>query len=336
LNIKELAKIAGVSPATVSLVLNNKKGVSEDTRKHVNAVLEEYNYTITKRAKSTPKNILFLTYTNHKIIREENAGFVSAILDSLESECRNQGYNLSIIISESSLDETLQNIDYNSYQGIILLGTELDSNTYPQLSKIPIPFIVIDNEMPNYKCNCIAFNQSEMVNQALSHLTSLGHKSIAYFKSNIRTQNFEIRYDSFRITCHKTNLNFDPKYELSFPPTLLGSYQTMKDYLEQGISLPSCAFADNDIIAIGAMKALIEYNYKIPDDISIIGFDDIPFSSISSPALTTIATPKKLLGSIAIKQLHMAIENPNYNNIKTYVGGDIVIRESTLEWKDII
>ena len=331
MNIKELAKIAGVSPATVSLVLNNKKGVGEETRRHVNTVLEEYNYAIPKKSKIAPKNILFLKYMKHSLAVEDNFGFIATIMDSIEYDCRNLGYNLSILTSRNCLEETLQKIDYVSYQGLILLGTELDSNTYPLLEKIPIPYVVIDNIMPNMDCNCVVMNNSEMVYQALSHLTSLGHKSIAYFKSNIITQNFEERSDSFLISCKKCNLTYGSINEFLLTPTLLGAYQSMKEYLSQNISLPSCAFADNDIIAIGAIKALKEFNYRMPEDISLIGFDDIPFSAINSPSLTTMVVQKKLIGSVAVKHLHAVIENPTFQKIKTLIGGSIVIRESTKE-----
>jgi LacI family transcriptional regulator len=335
LNIKELAKIAGVSPATVSLVLNNKKGVGEETRRHVNAVLEEYNYVIPKRTKSTPKNILFIKYIEQDLMIEENLEFTATVMDSIENDCRNFGYSLSILTSENCLEETLQSIDFTLYQGLILLGTELDFHTYPLLDKIPIPYIVIDNKMPHRECNCVALNNNEMVYKALSHLASLGHKTIAYFRSNKITPNSEERNNCFLAACEKCNLTYEPVNELLLTPTLLGAYQSMKEYLEHSISLPSCAFADSDAIAIGAIKALKEYNYKIPDDISIIGFDDIPFSAINSPTLTTIAVPKKLIGSMALRQLHTTIEDPTFQNIKIFVGGTIVVRESTKEWSGI-
>ena len=123
MNLKELAKIAGVSPATVSLVLNNKRGVGEETRKNVQTILEEYNYTLPRKSIPATKNILFLKYIKNGMIVEENSGFISTIMDSIENDCRNQGYNLNIVISKNCLEETLQNIDYNNFQGVILLGT---------------------------------------------------------------------------------------------------------------------------------------------------------------------------------------------------------------------
>ncbi len=332
MNIKDMAKIAGVSPATVSIVLNNKKGVGEETRKHVLSILEEYNYTLPKKSNNTPKNVLFLKYTTNGMIVEENTGFVSTIMDSIENDCRSQGYNLSIINSENCLEETLQHIDYDNYEGIIVLGTELEHSSYPLLEKIPIPFLVIDNVMPNFDCNCVVINNRENVYHAISYLASLGHKDIAYLRSNMSIQNFDERNQAFHDSCKTLGMNFKLEHEFLLTPTLLGAYDSMKEYLSEGATLPSCAFADNDTIAIGAMKALKEFHYKTPNDISIIGFDDIHFAAASSPALTTMNVPKKTIGSIALRQLHSSIADPSFHNIKTSVGGKLVIRHSTKEF----
>ena len=332
MNIREIAKIAGVSPAAVSLVINNKKGVGEDTRKRIISVLEEYNYTLPKKVNKAPKHILFIKYIKNGMIVEENTGFISSIMDSIENDCRSQGYDLSIIISENNLESTLSHINYSNYQGLIFLGTELESCTYPLLEKIPIPFLVIDNVMPNFNCNCVVMANKEIVNQAVSYLASLGHKDIAYFRSDMSIQNFTERSESFYESCNKLNLNFNPKNEFLLTPTLLGAYNSMMAYLEKGIKLPSCAFADNDTIAIGVIKALKEYHYEIPKDISIIGFDDIHFSAINSPSLTTMNVPKKLIGSIALRHLFSSIENPSANSVKSHIGATLVVRHSTCEY----
>lgn len=329
LNLKELAKIAGVSPSTVSLVLNNKKGVGNETRKRVLDIIEKYNYTSPKKSAALSKSILFLKYIKHGMIVEENAGFISSIIDSIENDCRHEGYSLSIVNSEDCLERTLQSIDFSAYQGLILLGTELDSCSYSMLTAIPIPYVVIDNIMPNFNCNCIAINNEEIVYHALSYLVTLGHKDVAYFHSSIRIQNFDERADAFRKYAKELELNFNPEHEFLLEPTLLGAYDSMKKYLSKGVKLPSAVFADNDTIAIGAIKALKEYKIKIPNDVSIIGLDDIPFSAINSPALTTMNVPKRLMGSVALRHLHMAIEDPSFRNIKARIGGTIVPRDST-------
>ncbi|MCB7306008.1 LacI family DNA-binding transcriptional regulator [Bariatricus massiliensis] len=328
MNIRELAEAAGVSPATVSLVLNEKPGVGEETRARVMKLAEELNYkgmSSTKKA----KNILFLKYIKHGMIVEENAGFISTIMDSIENDCRAQGYTLSIVLSENQLEKTLSEIDYDNFYGIIFLGTELDENTYPLLNEIPIPYVVVDNVMPHFDCSAIAIDNFEIVYGALSHLKELGYKEIAYFRSNIRIQNFIERADAFYKYSGRFGFSFEKVHEFKMVPTLLGSFQSMTDYLRDNPRLPACVFADNDTIAIGAMKALKKAGYRIPEDIAVIGFDDIPFAAINSPTLSTMRVPKKAIGSLALRQLLMKINNDIDAIQKTRVGGELIIRHST-------
>jgi DNA-binding LacI/PurR family transcriptional regulator len=329
MTVKEIANIAGVSPAAVSVVLNDKKGVSDETRKKVLDIMQKYNYTKNKRAKAYTKNICFLKYKKHGMLVEQNEGFIAAILDAIEGECRSEGFNLSMVISDNNFSETLKNINFDVCDGLIVLGTELEEEEFKWLSKVKKPCIVLDNAVRNYPYNSIAINNEETVYCALSHLASLGHKSIAYFHSNVSIANFEERDQAFKKYCRKFNLDFKPENQFNVTPTLIGAYTEMKQYLASCDTLPKCAFADNDSIAIGAIKALKESGYHVPKDISIIGFDDIHFSQISTPPLTTMRIPKKLIGTLAIRQICDMIEYSHFNDVKLSIGGELVLRSST-------
>lgn len=328
MNIRELAKIAGVSPAAVSLALNQKPGISSSTRERILKIAQEYEYLPVSSA-SIPRNVLFLKYIKHGMIVEENAGFISSVIDSIENDCRAQGYTLNILLSENNLEATLDSINYTNFCGIIVLGTELDQSSYSLLEGIPIPYVVVDNNMPHFSCNSIAIDNYEIVYGALAHLAKLGHREIAYFKSNIKIQNFIERSRAFYKYAERFNFIFDRRNEFQVTPTLLGSLQSITPILEKRPHLPTCAFADNDTIAIGITKALKKAGYKIPEDISIIGFDDIPFAAVNSPTLSTMNVPKKLIGTQALHQLHMMIEGRQMIHLKTRVNGTLVPRHST-------
>lgn len=330
MTVKELAKIAGVSPAAISIVLNDKKGVSDETRERILEVLKQYNYTSNKKARASLRNIYFLKYKKHGLLVEQNAGFIATILDAIEAECRLKGYNLSMIVSDNNFEETLKSIDYNTCDALIVLGTELEEQQYHCLEGIKKPFVVVDNTIPNYPCNSIAINNEETVRCALLHLAKKGHKSIAYFHSNVSITNFEERNLAFIRYCNEFGLDFLPENQFDVPPTLLGAYDSMKQMLKDKKPLPSCAFADNDSIAIGAIKALRDFGYRVPEDISVIGFDDIHFSAISSPPLTTMRIPKVLIGTLAVRQICDMIEYSPYVDVKIKVGGVLVPRNSTL------
>lgn len=332
-NIRELAKLAGVSPATVSLVMNDRPGVGKETRNRILQLAVEHDYVLGKRSKEL-KNILFLKYIKHGMIVEDNAGFVSAIMDSVENDCCEEGYTLNVKTSENKLSKTLTEIQYHNYQGIIFLGTELDESEYSLLNNIPIPYVVIDNVMPHFHCNSIAIDNFEIVYGALKYLKELGHQEIAYFKSNIAIQNFVERSNAFLRYADKFDLKYNKINEFAVTPTMLGAYKDLSMQLKDKPKLPSCAFADNDTIAVGAIKALKKAGYKVPEDISVIGFDDIPFAAINSPTLTTMRVPKKMIGTLALMQLHRMIEDEMMMDQKTRVGGELVVRHSTAEYNE--
>lgn len=327
MTVKELAKICGVSPSAISIVLNNKPGVSDETRARIISVLKEKNYIGSK--KSSTKNLCFFKYKKHGMLVEQNQGFIADILDSIQSESSLKGYNLSIVSSDNNFTETISSTDFNSFDGIIILGTELEENQYEYLNNIKKPYVVVDNAICGFPCNSIAINNTEVVSKAVSHLAKEKHKTIGYFHSNVKIANFTERNTAFIDCCKKYNLKFDTKFQFNLPPTFLDAYETMKEYLKSKPALPDCAFADNDMIAIGVLKALTESGYKVPEDISIIGFDDIHFSAISSPPLTTMKIKKELIGILAVRQLCDMIENGIYSDVKTRVGGELIIRSST-------
>lgn len=330
MTLKEIAELAGVSSAAVSMVLNNKPGISQKKRQEILNLLQKYHYGPFKNMPVAAKGLLFLKFIKNGFLVEENTGFVAAILDSIEAECRRCGYTLRIEISHNALDTTLQNIDFSLLSGIFVLGTELDSTTYPLLGRIPVPYVVIDNRMPHFPCNSITMNNQEMVYSAVSHLAALGFKDIGYFKSQMSIQNFEDRSQAFYDACRKFNLTCAPEHIFHLEPTLLGSYADMKRYCStEGFSLPPCAFADNDTIAIGAMKALTELGYQIPSSLRIIGFDDIMFSAVNSPSLSTMQVQKALIGKQAVKLLTQAISDHELTDCKQLIGGRLIIRHST-------
>lgn len=329
--VRELAKIAGVSPAAVSIVLNNKKGVSDEKREYILEVLKKYDYTNNRKIKAT-RSLCFLKYKKHGMLVEQNEGFIAAILDAMEAECRLNGYNLNIIVSDADFEKTVKNMDFSIYEGLIVLGTELGEEQYKYLDYIKKPFVVVDNTVAHYPCNSIAIHNDETVRCALHHLADLGHKDIAYFHSSVSIANFEERNAAFTRYCKEFGFNFNPDWQFDTYPTLVGAYNSVKEQLlGMKKDLPSCAFADNDTIAIGALKALKEFGYRVPEDISLVGFDDIHFSEISSPPLTTMRIPKSLIGRLAVKNICNRIEDASYQNVKIRVGGEFILRSSTTE-----
>lgn len=334
MTIRDIAALANVSPATVSLVINNKPGVSDAKREEIKALLNKLNYTKGKRGKvvqSERKSLLFLKYIKTGYLVEENAGFISRILDAVEFECSKLKYSLRIQVEKVSLSAAINAIDFSTLAGIFVIGTEIDPSEYTTLDKIKVPFIVIDNSMPNFSCHTITMANEEMVHTAVTYLASLKEGPIGYIHSKFNAQNFEERSSSFYETLHELHRETSDAFKYWLEPTLKGAYLGMKQYLDDEASFPPLIFADNDTLAIGGMRALAEYGYRVPEDIQIVGFDDVYLSATSNPPLTTLHVQRTMIGNQAVKILHDIIVNGCPGFVKTKISSGLVLRESTIQ-----
>ena len=328
MTIRELADKIGVSPATISIVINGKKGVGEDTREKVLRALKEHNYNSGNRKRHNDKNVLLVKYTKSGFFVEENQGFISMIIDSIEEQLRSRKRGITMMIIKNDLLLGLNEIDYEKYSGMILIGTEMIDDYYNCLKDIPIPFVVVDNAVPNIMCSSVSINNYENVYIAISYLKEAGHNRIGYIGSKSETENFRERRTAFELTVKKLNMEMDEENDYKVTPTLIGSHDDFLEILEKKDLNNTVFFAENDTIALGVIKALKEKKYKIPADVSIIGFDDIAYSSVSSPTLTTVHVQRKGLGKQTVLQLLQLIEENKLLPIKTRITGRLVQRDS--------
>ncbi|MBE6904838.1 LacI family DNA-binding transcriptional regulator [Marasmitruncus massiliensis] len=334
MTIRELAKLIDVSPATISIVLNRKKGVSEETRKRVLEAIETHHYMPSVQKVGKTKSVLLMKYCKSGMFVEENQGFISMIIDSIEEQLRMEHLGMTMMVAKTELKAALNAIDYSKYCGMIVIATEIMEDSYSVLQSIPIPFVVVDNTVPNYGYNSVCMNNYENVWMALQYCRECGHTEIGYLGSISDTENFKARCKAFRMYVPEFGFHFDEKWEFRVTPTMLGAHDDFMSILEKKPELPSCFFAENDTIALGVMKAMKEEGYKIPRDISIIGFDDIPYASISSPTLTTVHVQRNIMGKQSVFQLLQLMADPRFNPIKTRITGRLMVRDSVKDLRN--
>lgn len=333
MTIREIATLAGVSPTSVSLVLNHKKGVSEETRRRVQAVIKEHNYTVPtpKRASSKRKRlrICVVKFRTHGIAIEENQGFIASIIDQIESRCRHYGFDLTMVnCNQASATETLEEAMKASPDGVILMGTEIRQEDYPLLKHLGnIPTVVLDNGMCDVNVDSVVMDNQAISAEAVRYLYELGHRHIGYVRFNLPIGNCEERYDGYLRQMQLLKL---PTPAPAFvKPTLADAYHDMCTLLAEGYQPPAALVADNDTVAIGSMKAIQEAGYRIPEDVSIIGVDDIPFSAITMPGLTTMHISRSAMGSLAVDSLRRRMKHPQWPSIRIRLAGRLVVRGST-------
>lgn len=330
--VKDIAKIANVSPGTVSNALNNRKGVSDEIKKVVFKAAKELGYS--KETSIEKNTIRFLIYKRHGYVVSDTP-FFSSLIEGIEKECRMQGYEMLIShvnTGDNDYKEILKNINNDYSSGLLLLATEMNPEDLELFKNENIPIVLLDSYFKTMNFDSVLINNTDAAYKATNYLIENGHVDIGYLHSSIYINNFYYRKLGYLDALNEHGLKADKKFQIALESTMEGSYRDMKKLLDRDeIALPTAFFADNDIIAFGAMRAMKEKGIKIPQDVSIIGFDDMPFCEITSPRLTTIRVFKQEMGSIAVKRLIQIIEGKDNTLQKVEISTELIIRDSVLK-----
>jgi DNA-binding LacI/PurR family transcriptional regulator len=333
IKIKDVAKVANVSAATVSLVLNNKPGVSEVTRQKILQITQSLiNSTqsqfITNDGSAKAIRFLKIIKHGHVLNRDHNV-FISSYLDGLEAEARTKGYNLDVTTLETIDTEAISSaISHPNIQGLVVLATELTEKDMSVFESFNIAMVFIDTEYEHLLFNFVDMNNLEAAYQIIKHFIDNGHSQIGLIKAKVETGNFRLREQGFYNALQYYNVPLNRSYIFEVDSTFDGAYQNMLQLLKKSTSLPTALFASNDIIAYGSIKALREFGYQVPENISIIGFDDLPLSALMDPPLTTMRISKKQIGKMAMKLLFEKIESNSSVSSKIIIGSELVVRNS--------
>ncbi len=334
ISAKELAAILGVSPATISMVFNDKPGISDATKEMVLQAAAEYGYTGKKAKKSgAPALVIqFVSYKKHeKIIA--NTPFFTELTAGITQECSKQNFALHVsdILESGDVRAQIDALKKTDCAGILLLATEMSPEDFTQFSRLSSPMVVLDCYYDGLARDCVLINNVQGAFEATEYLIRSGHTQIGYLHSSVPCANFSERADGFykALRSHGIAPSSAPVHLLT--STSREGYQDMMRILSEKSDLAKAYFADNDIIAAAAMKAFQECGYRIPEDISIIGFDDMPLCDMMNPALSTMNVPKRDLGAEAVNQLILRAKNPDRAFLKVSLSTTLVCRESVMD-----
>lgn len=306
-SIKQISETTGFSASTVSNALNHKKGVNKETAATILKVAKDLGYI----AEEKISRIKIVIYRRSGSVIEDSP-FFAHVMDGAESECQSSGLDLvacNLDKRHSDYHDQIKWLLNDTTSGIIILGSELEESDLDLYRSCKCPILLIDYWCNDMTFNGILSNNGDSTRLAIEYFIKKGHKKIGYLRGRLRIYPFRSRGNAFRNTMLEHNLPINTKHIVTVASSIDGSYHDMKLFLKTMPELPTAYFADNDCIALGVMKALQEFGYKIPEDISIIGFDDLPFCEITSPKLTTIRTVKKELGRMAVQKIMDMVKN---------------------------
>lgn len=328
---KELAQKLGLSAAAVSMALNNKPGVSESTRDRVLKTAKECGYDFGKqriREDAEKGSIAFLMYRRHGAVVGDTL-FFSSLTEGIANSCRAAGYRMNIqYLHEANLRNDLRSLLSTDTKGAILLGTEMRAEDFGPFAAFPLPLVVLDSYFEGIPRDCVLINNVQGAFLATNYMITKRKKQPGYLRSSYSIGNFDERADGFYKAIRRNGMSTSASPVHWLAPSVEGAYADMKVLIAHGEQLAPCYFADNDLIAAGAMRAFKEAGYRIPEDIGIVGFDNTAACELLEPPLTTVHVPKQAMAQMAVDRLVAIMEKKPSANIKIEIETTLVKRRS--------
>ncbi len=333
---KKIAQIMGLSEAAVSMALNNKPGVSTATRQQVMTVAREQGYDFAGRQRRSAESppvlqgtISFILYKKHGAVVSDTP-FFDQLAEGIYRGAKENHYALQIqYIYENKTEFVEAQIKKLPFcNGFILLATEMRFMDFQPFYAMHIPMVVVDTYYENLKCDCVLINNFQGAYQATNYIIRKTNAQPGYLRSSYPIGNFEERADGFYKSIRDNGLCASQSQVFYLTPSVNGAYHDMLSLLKNGEKPARCFFADNDLIAAGAIQALKEAGYVVPEDVGVIGFDNTPICTHTTPAITSINVPAHYIGKLAVKRLAERLRFGEDYPIKIEVGTNIIRRKS--------
>ncbi|MFK3712416.1 MULTISPECIES: ribose operon transcriptional repressor RbsR [Leclercia] len=308
--MKDVARVAGVSTSTVSHVINNDRFVSEAIREKVEAAVKSLNYAPSALARSLKLN---QTRTIGMLITASTNPFYSELVRGVERSCFERGYSLVLCNTEGDeqrMNRNLETLMQKRVDGLLLLCTETHQPSPEIMQRYPsVPTVMMDWAPFDGTSDLIQDNSLLGGDMATQHLIDKGHTRIACITGPLDKTPARLRLEGFLVAMDRAGLPVPDGYQITGDFEFSGGFEAMQSLLAQK-DRPQAVFIGNDAMAVGAYQALYQAGLRVPDDIAVVGYDDIELAQYMTPPLTTIHQPKDELGELAIDVLIHRIAQP--------------------------
>lgn len=334
---KELAQKLGISATAVSMALNNKPGVSTETRAKIIKAAEEYGYDFSKIKKTPGRDgsVYIIFYKTHDAILSYTPIF-NELYDGVRSVCQKEHFAVKIMQFYEKmeiLEDCFSSLRISDCRGIILVGTEIHQEVCQQFLSLGYPLVLLDTYFDSLDCTSVLINNAQGAYLATNYLISTSRNQPGYLQSGYSIPNFVQRQEGYFKAIKENGMSPSRSVIHRLSPSIEAAMADMLEIIDRKDALAKCYFADNDIIAIGAMKALLLRGYRIPEDIACVGFDNISESKIIEPSLTTIDVPRHYIGRTAARLLIEQIDTKIVHPAKVEISTRLVKRFSTTEYR---
>lgn len=332
-NIKDIAKLAGVSVSTVSKIINNYSDISEDTRTRVRQIIKETGYTPAKSAKTSAtrsSNLIGVIFAGMLNVDFTHPFFIE-VLNSFKKQMGILGYDLIFFTNEKfqsggNNDYLARCQHYNVDGCVIISGQELEPSI-SQLDHSSIPCIGVDMKLSGRSSGYIMSDNFKISSKVVEHFYLLGYRELGYIGSTLESEISNMRESGYRKAIEDLGLPINESWFLNGENFFEASgYETMRRMIASG-PLPRAIFAASDQLAIGAIRALKETAISVPGTLALIGCDDIEACNYTTPPLSTIRQNKDKIGRLAALMLY-DLMNSQAGASSFIVEPELIVRES--------
>lgn len=326
--IKDVAKQAGVSISTVSRVINNSKPVTDEVKQRVLEVIRRTGYIPNPLARSlvTKKSQLIGV-----IVPEVSDSFVNEMLDGIEEVAKMYDYEILLANTYSDKEQEMKSLNLlraKQIEGIVMISNKIDNDHIEYINSLSIPATYISKTAREYDINSVDISNKNATYDMTKYLIDKGHKEIAFIMtSKDKTILERERLSGYEKAIIENNLKLDEKLIRYAGIEYEDGYESMMELLDENI-VPQAVFVTGDEAAIGAINALNDRGYSVPDDVSVAGFSDVKIARIYRPKLTTVHQPLYDIGAVAIRMVIKLINNESLDEKKVELPYRIIERES--------
>lgn len=328
MNIKQVAKRARLSTATVSRTINGSDKVSPETARRVQRAIEALNYypNTNARALGSGRSRLY-----GLIISDITNPFFPELVKVFDDVAIQHGQE--VIIANTDYDAKRTELCAlrmlgRKVDGVAIMTSEMDPQLIERLKSKRIPLVFLDTGTPGPGVSSITVDYAAGIDQAVNHLVSLGHKNIGFISGPMRLGTAQTRHNAFLQSLKRHGIKANPKLIEQGDHRIDGGGMAMERLLQQPVR-PTAVIASNDLTAIGALGALHEHKLRVPEDISIIGFDDIEMSSFTDPPLTTVRLSRTEIATRAFHALFSTLQKTDAIGAEYTLHPQLIVRKST-------
>lgn len=329
LTLEDIAQMSGVSRSTVSRVINENPNVNEDTRKKVLEIIQKIGFepNLAARGLAVGRTRVLGLIIPTGLTAIFSDPYFPLVIQGVSSACNARGYSVMLWLAEPDyVRRTVNQALYSGFiDGVIITSMIMDDPLIEHLSESKQPFIMIGRHPTKEQFNFVDVDNRVGAHRAVSYILHSGRRKVATITGPVNMIASQERFLGYQDALRERGIQFNPDLVAQGNFSDISGYLAMKQLLPLN---PDAVFVASDAMAFAAMRAILEKGLRIPEDIAVVGFDDIPNAATSIPPLTTIRQPIVKLGSVAAQMLIEKIERPETQLCRIVLPTELVIRNS--------